>query len=914
LALTNGSAIADTAVVTNSGATLRVDSSETIGSLRGSGSTVLNGAAVTLTVAETNSQTYAGVISGAGGLTKSGTGTVTLSASNTHTGGTTINAGTVAISNGSAFGSNTVTFGSNGTTVAALASVQVNNNYALTGNGTMDVGANILTNSGVISGAGSLTKAGAGTMVLGAANTYSGGTTINAGTVAISNGSSFGSNTVTFASNGTTVAALASVQVTNNYALTGNGTMDVGANILTNSGVISGAGSLTKAGAGTLTLGASNSYAGGTTINAGALSIGAGGSILGNVTNAASLVFDPTGSLVSLFSGNITNTSSNSIISVVSGTLQAGNGSVSNTIFGYAGTGGTNGATGSSGGQFGGSGGTGGSGINGGTALTLTNGANLFNNIASLVTGGAGGTGGGGGPGGYGFKKGGPGGAGGAGGAGGVAVSITLAGNLTNSGTITGGNGAAGGRGGDGGFPASDGGRGGDGGAGGVAVSFASAGTLTNSGTITGGNGGAGGSGGTAGSFTGAGGAAGAAGAGGVGVTFDGSGSLVNSGTISGGTNGNGSGLALGASFSGNSNALVNLGSGVINGGVSMTGSNNSVTLFTGSLINGALNMGADTQSLLTLDGAGTSLLSSTTFAGQLTKQGAGTWTLDSTLNASSLTISGGTLRLANENAAGTGSVIQTTMASLVEFLGGGRMTNQMTAFQYSFANSFEAAGQVTLADTASSIAVSSGATVTGSGSFIGTGGLTKKGLGTLSLTAGNSFSGPLSVEAGTLALAASGSSAAGSVTSVSVSSGATLLISQSNQVNNNATVTLSGGTITRGSGVSEVFGTLNLTQSSFLDFGSGATGTITFGTYAPSALLTVQNFLPGNKLQFGNTISSTDLNNTSLFQFSNGFTTGTESGFFTITAIPEPSTYIAALGLLALMLWPLRRRLRGKA
>jgi len=33
-----------------------------------------------------------------------------------------------------------------------------------------------------------------------------------------------------------------------------------------------------------------------------------------------------------------------------------------------------------------------------------------------------------------------------------------------------------------------------------------------------------------------------------------------------------------------------------------------------------------------------------------------------------------------------------------------------------------------------------------------------------------------------------------------------------------------------------------------------------------------------------------------------------------TITAIPEPSTYVAALGLLALMLWPLRRRLRGKA
>jgi hypothetical protein len=33
----------------------------------------------------------------------------------------------------------------------------------------------------------------------------------------------------------------------------------------------------------------------------------------------------------------------------------------------------------------------------------------------------------------------------------------------------------------------------------------------------------------------------------------------------------------------------------------------------------------------------------------------------------------------------------------------------------------------------------------------------------------------------------------------------------------------------------------------------------------------------------------------------------------FTIAAIPEPSTYVAAIGLLALMLWPLRRRLGVK-
>jgi T5SS/PEP-CTERM-associated repeat protein/autotransporter-associated beta strand protein len=306
--------------------------------------------------------------------------------------------------------------------------------------------------------------------------------------------------------------------------------------------------------------------------------------------------------------------------------------------------------------------------------------------------------------------------------------------------------------------------------------------------------------------------------------------------------------------------------------------------------------------------------------SGLLTKLGAGTLTLAGTNTYSGdTTISAGVLRLANENAAGSGRIIQTALDSLVEFLGGGRMTNDMTVFQYSFANSLEAAGQVTLADTASSIAVFADQAVTGSGSFVGAGGLTKLGAGTLALTAGNSFSGPLSVVAGTLQLDSVSGAAAGSVTSVSVGSGATLLVSQSNQVNSGASVTLSGGTIRTASGVSEVFGNLSVTGSGLLDFGTTSyanANTISFGTYTttPSALLTINNFNFGSTMTFGSNLSSDDL---ATFSFTNGGIASSSwdegAGTFTITAIPEPSTYVAAIGLLALMLWPLRRWLRGK-
>jgi hypothetical protein len=99
------------------------------------------------------------------------------------------------------------------------------------------------------------------------------------------------------------------------------------------------------------------------------------------------------------------------------------------------------------------------------------------------------------------------------------------------------------------------------------------------------------------------------------------------------------------------------------------------------------------------------------------------------------------------------------------------------------------------------------------------------------------------------------------------------------------------------------------------INFGAtsyGNAGNLTFGTYTPSSLLTINNFDFGSTLIFKSDLR-TSITNASYFAFNNGgiasssWDAGTST--FTITAIPETSTYIAALGLLALMLWPLRRR-----
>jgi len=205
---------------------------------------------------------------------------------------------------------------------------------------------------------------------------------------------------------------------------------------------------------------------------------------------------------------------------------------------------------------------------------------------------------------------------------------------------------------------------------------------------------------------------------------------------------------------------------------------------------------------------------------------------------------------------------------------------------------------------------------------IVGTGGIFKTGSGTLTLAASNSYTGATVVTNGVLNLNSSTGASLGSTASVSVTSAsAKLLISQSGQVSDSASVTLSGGTIQRGAGVSEKFGNLTLSTAGTLDYGTGAAGVLEFGSWTPgSTVLTLSNFGVLNQLKFSSdlgafistTAGSSFIN--SNFNISGmsagGFTTDWNGSTFTITSVPEPSTVLAAIGLTGLMLWPSRRRL----
>lgn len=239
---------------------------------------------------QTNSSTTLtlnGTVSGASALVKTGSGTLVLGGSNSYSGGTTISAGMIQTSAENNLGALAGTLTFNGGSFGTTATFTTTRSFVLSSTGTIQTDpSTTLTMNGTISSTGGLAKSGAGTLILGLANTYSGGTTIAGGTIQVSadNNMSDPSGTITFDGGG--LLTTNSFTTTRPIVLASTGTIQPN-ETLTLTGTISGTGSFAKAGAGLLTLSGSNSYSGGTSIIGGTLQVSGSnnlGSSVGTLT------------------------------------------------------------------------------------------------------------------------------------------------------------------------------------------------------------------------------------------------------------------------------------------------------------------------------------------------------------------------------------------------------------------------------------------------------------------------------------------------------------------------------------------------------------------------------------------------------------------------------------------------------
>jgi autotransporter-associated beta strand protein len=159
--------------------------------------TAVNPAALANGVAVNNTANYivtgTGAIAGSGGLTKAGSGELTLATANTYSGGTTLSAGTIrASTTDSALGTGPLTVTAsaklataNGGGARTLANpVVVSSGQTL----SLDAGYANLTLNGSIGGAGSLSATAGGTVTLGGTNTIASTLTLNSGTVVVPTG------------------------------------------------------------------------------------------------------------------------------------------------------------------------------------------------------------------------------------------------------------------------------------------------------------------------------------------------------------------------------------------------------------------------------------------------------------------------------------------------------------------------------------------------------------------------------------------------------------------------------------------------------------------------------------------------------------------------------------------------------
>jgi autotransporter-associated beta strand protein len=280
------------ATVINSGAAIWVGNGGTTGSITSNVSSPGTGG---LAFDHSNTYVYSGTLSGSLSVDQNGTGITLLAGTNTYSGATTINSGTLKAGSTSAFGNSTqsLLINSSGTldlngfniTLASVQSGTATGGIALNGGATLtlsDTSAS-KTIAGSITGSGSLNTSNYQLNVTGNANTYSGGTTITSGTLIANNTnplhSATGSGPITILPAGALLLGQANTNgyINSGSAITDNGALqffrtDSTANVILNN--ITGTGGVAQNGSGITELSGTNTYSGVTTVFNGTLDAG----------------------------------------------------------------------------------------------------------------------------------------------------------------------------------------------------------------------------------------------------------------------------------------------------------------------------------------------------------------------------------------------------------------------------------------------------------------------------------------------------------------------------------------------------------------------------------------------------------------------------------------------------------------
>ena len=208
LNITRAQATASALLTTvNAGATLQLSADQTMGSLAGSGDVALG--SFTLSTGGAGNSNFGGRLQGSGNLVKAGSSEFTLSGSNSYTGSTTVQAGTLTVGGGGTQGS--------------LAS------STLVVHGTLKMArSDAVTLAQPISGSGTLEQAGSGRLTLAGSNkTYGGATRVNTGELATANAEALPDSTALQVAAGASLSlggneTLRSIAATGSTTLAGN--------------------------------------------------------------------------------------------------------------------------------------------------------------------------------------------------------------------------------------------------------------------------------------------------------------------------------------------------------------------------------------------------------------------------------------------------------------------------------------------------------------------------------------------------------------------------------------------------------------------------------------------------------------------------------------------------------------------